>query len=275
MVMLDILIPVAFLGLIAVLAAALLSLATSKFGASDDTKMQNIRECLPGVNCGACGYSGCDAYAAALADGTATATNLCTPGADSVAREIAAILGKKADEVVERVAYIGCCGLTTEEEKKYKYQGIESCKSAKMLFGGDRTCTSSCLGYGDCVRVCPRDAISITEGSIARVDFKKCVGCGLCVRTCPVEIIHLVRDSARVAVKCSNHFKGSEVRKYCHSGCIACRKCEKSCPDDAIKVIDNLAVIDYEKCTGCGICADVCPTKCIYKGDMSGASHRR
>ncbi|MBQ9104072.1 MAG: 4Fe-4S binding protein [Clostridia bacterium] len=28
---------------------------------------------------------------------------------------------------------------------------------------------------------------------------------------------------------------------------------------------DNLAVIDYSKCTGCGICADKCPKKCIHK----------
>ena len=45
--------------------------------------------------------------------------------------------------------------------------------------------------------------------------------------------------------------------------CIACKKCEKECPSDAIHVIDMLAVVDYEKCTGCGTCVSVCPQNCI------------
>ena len=49
--------------------------------------------------------------------------------------------------------------------------------------------------------------------------------------------------------------------------CIACRKCEKECPHDAIHVVEMLAVVDYEKCTGCGICVDVCPQECI---DLTG-----
>jgi NAD-dependent dihydropyrimidine dehydrogenase PreA subunit len=45
--------------------------------------------------------------------------------------------------------------------------------------------------------------------------------------------------------------------------CIACRICEKNCPSDAIHVIDNLAVIDFGKCTQCGICVQKCPQKTI------------
>jgi Fe-S-cluster-containing hydrogenase component 2 len=39
----------------------------------------------------------------------------------------------------------------------------------------------------------------------------------------------------------------------------------KACQDDAIHVINNVAVIDYEKCTRCGKCYDVCPKKIIKK----------
>ena len=35
------------------------------------------------------------------------------------------------------------------------------------------------------------------------------------------------------------------------------------CPEGAIAMDNNLPVIDYEKCTGCGTCAGVCPAKCI------------
>jgi Na+-translocating ferredoxin:NAD+ oxidoreductase subunit B len=32
---------------------------------------------------------------------------------------------------------------------------------------------------------------------------------------------------------------------------------------------DNLAVIDYEKCTNCGLCAEKCPTNTIeFSGEV-------
>jgi Fe-S-cluster-containing hydrogenase component 2 len=46
--------------------------------------------------------------------------------------------------------------------------------------------------------------------------------------------------------------------------------CTKICPHDAITVENNLAVIDYEKCTHCGLCATVCPKKLIVSsGELS------
>jgi Fe-S-cluster-containing hydrogenase component 2 len=43
---------------------------------------------------------------------------------------------------------------------------------------------------------------------------------------------------------------------------IPCNPCETVCPREAITVgfpITNLPVIDFEKCTGCGICIAMCP----------------
>ncbi|MEI3517973.1 MAG: 4Fe-4S binding protein [Clostridia bacterium] len=37
----------------------------------------------------------------------------------------------------------------------------------------------------------------------------------------------------------------------------------KTCKFGAIEVVDNHAVIDYEKCKNCGMCAKVCPTGAI------------
>ena len=264
----PILIPVLVLVVIALICAVLLTVSSIFFGVKEDERASAVRDCLPGANCGACGFSGCDGYAKALSEGKTDNPNLCIPGGDGVAKEIGEIMGLAAGDVVEQVAYVACNGSCHPSERKYVYDGIKTCVSANMLYSGDRDCTFACLGYGDCMKVCPRDAICInTEKGIAEIDPRKCIGCGLCAKACPNHIIHLINDTSRVVVKCSSHNKGAQ------NGCIACGKCEKSCPEGAIKVVDNLATIDYEKCTGCGTCHDVCPVKCIHLGNFICGSH--
>ena len=269
----EILIPVIVLAAIAVLCAVLLTVASILFSVKEDERVGQLREVLPGANCGSCGFSGCDGYAKALAEGKTDKANLCTPGGDGVAKQIAEIMGLEAEDVVERVAYVACNGSCQPEERKDEYTGPLSCKAANMSFAGDRKCTFSRLGYGDGAAACPRNAICITDRGVAEIDPRKCIGCGLCVKACPNGIIHLIKDTERVVVKCNNHYKGAEVRKVCLNGCIACGKCEKSCPHGAIKVIDNLATIDYSKCTGCGTCKDVCPVHCIHAGNFICGAH--
>lgn len=268
----DILVPILILFGIGVLCAVLLTLASHFFAPDDDPRAHAIRECLPSANCGACGFAGCDAYAKALAEGRTDKTNLCIPGGDNTSKEIGAILGITAGAVVEMVSYVGCNGKCDVVAKKYDYRGQSTCRTANMAYQGDRMCNYACLGYGDCVRACPTAAIRIEDG-VARVDPKKCVGCGICTRECPNHLFKLIRDTARVAVECSNHEKGVITRGACKNGCIACGKCEKNCPHDAIHVIDNLAVIDYDKCTGCGACVGVCPTHCIHEGNFICGAH--
>ena len=270
----DILIPILALGVISVICAVVLTVASRLFGVKEDPRLAEVRDRLPGANCGACGYSGCDGYAKALCDGECDNPSLCVPGGDGVANEVGEIMGLDASDVIERVAYVACNGSCLPSEKKYVYDGIKSCRSANMSYSGDRECTFACLGYGDCVKVCPRDAICINQTKfIAEIDPRKCIGCGLCVKECPNGIISLINDTSRVVVKCSSHDKGAQVRKVCSNGCIACGKCEKNCPSGAIKVENNLATIDYEKCTGCGICREVCPVHCIHAGNFICGSH--
>ncbi len=268
----TILIPILISLGIAILCGVILTVSSRLFAVKEDEKALAIRDCLPGANCGACGYSGCDGYAKALSEGKTDMTNLCVPGGDSAAKSIAEVLGVEAEDVVEQVAYVACKGNCAATERKFEYHGKQSCRIANMSYNGDKLCTYSCLGYGDCVAVCPQGAIAIKEG-VAEVDPKKCIGCGICTRTCPNHVIHLIRDTEKVAVLCSNHDKGAVTRKACKNGCIGCGKCEKTCPSGAIQVDHNLAVIDYDKCTACGSCADVCPVGCITKQSFTcGAS---
>jgi len=149
-------------------------------------------------------------------------------------------------------------------QRRGTYTGIKSCTAANLHLGGNILCRYGCLGYGDCYRACPFDAIEMVDG-LSAISFDRCVACGKCVEACPRGIISLevVKNETNYAVRCSNTEAGRAVRKVCSVGCIACRRCEKACPVDAIQVVDNMARIDYDICQGCGDCAEACPTKCI------------
>lgn len=262
-------IPVVIIGII---CGTVLVIASKLMAVKEDERFPKIRECLPGANCGACGFAGCDGYAKALCEQEGLATNLCVPGADAVSKQLSEIMGVEFEDVIEQVAVVHCAGDCDRTQDKYEYSGLQSCAAAKLLYGGKGSCTYGCLGLGDCVSVCPKNAISVKNG-VAVVDSKECIGCGLCTKTCPQKIISLVADIEKVVVTCSNKDKGAVTRKACSNGCIGCKKCERVCPLGAIKVVDNCAVIDYDKCTDCpdfGVCAKNCTTGCIMLSDLSG-----
>ncbi len=254
---------IAFLIMLAIaFVAGLLILVCSHFFAVEENPLKKeIRCCLPGINCGACGYKGCDDYAAALAEGNVK-PNLCIPGAQCVADQIGELLNIKAEPFNDVVAFVKCNGKKEATFKTAEYLGVQTCSAASLVYGGNNSCKFGCLGFGDCAAACPSDAICLKEG-IARVDTSRCVGCGICAKTCPKKIIAMVPQDTKTVVMCSNTQKGADARKACTNACIACKKCEKTCPNDAIKVINNLAVIDYDKCTNCGACVKECPTGCL------------
>lgn len=259
--MMDILIAFLVMLAIAVVVGLLLLVFSHLFAVKENPLKQEIRECLPGINCGACGYKGCDDYAAALAEGGVEA-NLCIPGANKVADEIGQILGIEVEPFKDVVAFVACNGHAGATHKKAEYDGVLSCYAASMMYGGPNACRFGCLGYGDCAAVCPSNAICMADG-IARVDTSRCLGCGMCANTCPKHIISMVPQETKTVVMCSNMQKGVDAKKACQNACIGCKKCEKTCPHGAITVKNNLAVIDYERCTHCGTCVKECPTGCL------------
>ena len=257
----DILYAVIAVGAIGVFCGVVLAVASKFLAVKVDERVARLTEALPGVNCGACGFSGCGAYAHALVFESAAA-NACPPGGADTAKVIGEILGVAVGETVVKLPVVYCMGDNTARNKKMDYSGINTCAAAKLLFGGQNACAYGCLGFGDCLAVCKFDALCLDSG-LPRVDARKCTGCGLCQSACPSNIIKLEKPAAAAFVGCMNTEKGAVVRKKCSAGCIACTKCVKTCPNSAIAMADNLAKVDAAKCVGCGECVRVCITKCI------------
>lgn len=257
----GIIIAAAIVGVTGLVIGILLGVAGKVFEVEVDEKEVAIRECLPGNNCGGCGYAGCDSLAKAIASGDAPA-NGCPVGGAPVAAKISEIVGGEV-EVVKKVAFVKCSGTCDKAKDRFKYTGNQSCKeAASTTGGGQKGCSYGCLGFGSCVKACQFDAIHIVDG-IAHVDKEKCVACGKCTLECPKNLIELVPYTAEHLVQCSSKDMGKEVKSVCQAGCIGCKMCEKQCEFDAIHVENNIAKIDYEKCTGCGKCAEKCPCKVI------------
>ena len=260
--MLDIIIAVALLTVVGFLCSVMLVIASNLFKVETNPKTDLVRVCLPGANCGACGYAGCDGYAHALAEGIEENVGLCTPGAAKVAADVAEVLGVTAAEVTRKVALVSCNGTCDKTESRADFAGSKSCASAKLIYGGGGKCIYGCIGLGDCVTVCEYDAIHVVDG-VAKVDVNSCTACGRCAKKCPNGLISIIPADKPVAVKCSNTDKGAVAMKNCKAACIGCMKCTKVCPNEAITVENNLARIDYSKCIACGACADACPTGAI------------
>ena len=113
----QILIATAIITTIGLLCAIMLVIAAKCFKVNVDEKFTDLRACLPGVNCGACGYTGCDGYAAALASDPTIKTNLCIPGGDSTSAQISKVLGVDAEDVEEKISRIKCNGTCNNTSK--------------------------------------------------------------------------------------------------------------------------------------------------------------
>ena len=258
----GIIIAAAVVGILGILIGIFLGIASEKFKVEVDEKEILVRNELPGNNCGGCGYAGCDALAKAIAAGQAE-VGACPVGGASTAEKIGAIMGVAGGATEKKGAVVKCKGTCDKTKVQYNYYGVDDCKKVSVVPGaGEKACTYGCMGYGSCVKACAFDAIHVVDG-VAVVDKEKCVACGKCVSSCPNHLIELVPYKAEHLVQCSSHDKGKDVKSVCESGCIGCTLCTKQCEFDAIHMENNLAVIDYEKCTNCGKCAEKCPVKVI------------
>ena len=247
-----------------------LAVAAMRFAVPTNPLVDRVRAALPSANCGACGFAGCQVYAEALVERAEVSPNLCVPGRASVAQTLARLTHKELGVVQDRVVVMRCHGTSAYARDEAVYAGIGTCAAAALVFGGPKACKNGCLGLGDCVKVCPFDALHLGPDGIAVVDVEKCTGCGLCVPTCPKNLFDFYPRDRRIELSCVAREKQAVVRATCMVGCTLCRKCVAKCPAQAITWDGNTIVIDHDKCKGFGpgcaeICVDVCPSTILHR----------
>jgi Na+-translocating ferredoxin:NAD+ oxidoreductase RNF subunit RnfB len=256
------------LGSISGAAAIILFFIAQKFKVIEDPRIDEVADLLPGANCGGCGYAGCRNFAEAVVKAGNMDDLFCPVGGNSLAANIAPVLGIAAVEKEPVIAVVRCSGSRENAPSKVSYDGPESCYFSHALFSGVSGCPNGCLGLGDCVVACKFDAIEIDKASGLAVVNDKCVACGACVKACPRNIIEIRprgKKDKRIFVSCVNTEKGGPAKKNCSVACIGCGKCVKICPHEAITLINNLAYIDAVKCKLCRKCVPECPTGSILE----------
>lgn len=272
----TILVAVGVMLLLAVVMGWILGWANDAFRVEVDPKVEKLLEVLPGANCGACGYAGCSEYAEKMAEGTAK-PGACTQCSKKANQQIAEILGCSIVETFPYKAIVHCSANEFQRAGRQNYTGEMTCVAANLI-SGVQDCTYGCLGFGDCSRACPHEAIIVADG-LARVRYHRCVGCRACEAACPRHIISIVpfKQSQILAVACSNREKGQDVKAVCRVGCIGCGACQRNSAE-MIHMGTNLPTIDYahyQEGEILGMIVERCPAKMlIYVGEPTEADIR-
>ncbi len=224
----------------------LIAMANKRFWVWEDPRIDAVEELLPSTNCGACGVPGCRAFAEVVVSGEQAPSDCTVMGSDDI-DDLAAYLGVDAGEANKRVARLLCGGGKNEAHFKADYSGFETCKAAAAVAGGGKGCTWGCLGLADCEVVCLLDAIYMNENDLPVVIPELCTACNDCVVTCPKDLFVLMPMKQKLIVQCTNLLFGDAAEDLCSVACNACIRCVADSEPGVIEIIDNLAVINYEK----------------------------
>ncbi len=243
-------------------AAIVLAAASRVFYVEEDPRVEAVMDALPGANCGGCGYAGCEGYAIAVVNEPSVSAALCVAGSADTTITVGELTGKAVGAADPMISFRRCDKIAGNVKARYQYHGLPSCAGATLLMDGSDLCSWSCLGFGDCVEVCPFGAMEI-KGGLVVISSTKCTGCGLCIKACPRNSLDIIPARARVAVTCATKDKLRAVMDVCEVGCINCGKCIKVCPAKAITQVDSRIEIDQHKCLSYGSdCAEICISDC-------------
>ncbi len=269
-----------FMGGLGTALAIVLALANRRLFVYEDPRIDVVEEMLPHANCGACGQPGCRPFAEALVTGGSD-PGLCTVSPGEMTQAIADYLGVAVGEHEKRVARLACAGGNHVARTRALYQGLESCRAAALVSGGQRRCAWGCLGFGDCAAVCDFDAITLNRFSLPVVDESKCTACEDCVEVCPKDLFSIQPISHRLWIACKNQDAKAEAEAVCEVTCNGCGRCVTDAPEGLIALDGNLASIDYTKnALASRVAIERCPTGAIVwldsrAGPVKGSSAKK
>jgi len=215
-----------------------------KLQIEEDPRINEVNNRLPQANCGACGKAGCRGFAEAVVLGELD-PGRCTVSSAEVKQSIADYLGVVVEEHEKMTARLACAGGTNVARNKADFEGIHTCRDAARS-GGGKGCAWGCLGLGDCARVCDFGAITMNEHGLPVVNSEKCTACKECVIVCPKKLFSIVPEAIPLWVACKNLQMGQAAKEECKAACTGCGNCVADAPKGLIKIVDGLAVIDYE-----------------------------
>jgi electron transport complex protein RnfB len=224
----------------------LIAMANKKFYVWEDPRIGEVEELLPNSDCGACGQPGCRAFAEAVVDGKEQPSGCTVMGEEDLA-DVASYLGVDSGEANKRVARLLCAGGKDEAARNSDYAGLETCKAAASVAGGGKACNWGCLGLADCEIACLLDAIYMNDDLLPVVIPERCTACNDCVVACPKDLFELMPIEQKLIVQCKNLLKGDAAEDLCSVACNTCNRCVADSEPGVIEMIDNLAVINYEK----------------------------
>ena len=224
----------------------LIAMANKKFYVWEDPRIGEVEQLLPNSNCGACGQPGCRAFAEAVVGGKEQPSACTVMGEEDLA-DVASYLGVDAGEANKRVARLLCAGGKNEAARNSDYAGLETCKAAASVAGGGKACNWGCLGLADCETACDLDAIYMNDNLLPVVIPERCTACNDCVVACPKDLFELMPIEQKLIVQCKNLLKGDAAEDLCSVACNTCNRCVADSEPGVIDLIDNLAVINYEK----------------------------
>jgi carbon-monoxide dehydrogenase iron sulfur subunit len=126
------------------------------------------------------------------------------------------VLGKKPELCIQCHACESACSKTWFKEDNRE-------KSCIRISGNDdgAAVITTCTQCGECIPICPVEAITRDKNGIVRINKKICVGCFMCVGYCP-ELAMFMHEEYIEPFKC-----------------VACGQCVKECPTGAIFIVQE------------------------------------
>lgn len=104
--------------------------------------------------------------------------------------------------VSDKKAFVMCNCKKEFALQKVNFNSEYTCRMINSVYGTGTDCKFSCIGLGDCVKVCPQSAIIIQNKTAVVTNL--CVGCGKCIDACPLKIIKLIQKDDEKLVICAN-----------------------------------------------------------------------